>query len=250
MISLSPSSRSQGAGASFRAGFTLIELLTVIAIIAILMGLLFPVLNLVKEAARKAQARNDIAGLIGALKQYYTEYGNYPPLTDPSAASSSAAGAVVPDQFVGDLTQAKTKVENSMLMNTLRSIDALPNEKFVRNPKRIVFLDVKAVGNPEAPKGGILEKVKAGGGTAKPGLPVSNGCFLDPWGRQYFVMIDTNHDDLLDVGQLYGDFVDSDRPHTSVGVFAMGADNVIGTEKNPDVYRNKGIVSDDIISWQ
>ncbi|MDB6155956.1 MAG: hypothetical protein JWL90_4409, partial [Chthoniobacteraceae bacterium] len=53
-----------------------------------------------------------------------------------------------------------------------------------------------------------------------------------------------------DVSQLYGDFIGSARPRTSVGVFSMGADNVIGTEKSPGVYRSKGMMSDDVISWE
>ncbi len=242
-------SNSPRSAVPSRSGFTLIELLTVIAIIAILMGLLFPALAGVKENARKVQARNEVAQIVAAVKQYYTEYGKYPPMADPSATTTST-GDDVKDQFVGDLTQTKTKVENSMLFNTLRSIDAIPNEKFIYNPRRIVFFEGKAVGNPEVPKGGFLEKIKSGGGAAKVGMPATDGCLLDPWGRQYFVMIDSNQDNLLDVDQLYNDFKDTDRPHTTVGVFAMGSDNIIGTEKNPDMYRSKGVVSDDIISWQ
>ncbi|HEX5175388.1 MAG TPA: type II secretion system protein, partial [Chthoniobacteraceae bacterium] len=45
-------------------GFTLIELLTVIAIIAILMGLLFPAVNAVKENAKKVQAKNDVTQIV------------------------------------------------------------------------------------------------------------------------------------------------------------------------------------------
>ncbi|MDB6174012.1 MAG: xcpT 2 [Chthoniobacteraceae bacterium] len=227
-----------------RAGLTLLEVITVLAIIAVLAGLLYPSLITRRQSDQKARAQNDIARIMTAVKQFYTEYGYYPPLADPLIALSPAA----PDQFVGDLTQGKTKVENSMLMNTLRSIDAFPNEKYVSNPKHIVFFDTDAVRNPKAPNGGVLERVTSS--VAKPGMPVSNGCFLDPWGRQYFVMIDTNHDDLLDIGQLYGDFTGFERPHTSVGVFSMGADNVIGTEKSPGVYRSKDKVSDDVISWQ
>ena len=65
---------------SLTAAFTLIELLTVIAIISILMSLLFPALNGGKEAARRAQAKQDIAGIIAAVKAYHTEYGKYPPM--------------------------------------------------------------------------------------------------------------------------------------------------------------------------
>src|SRR5947207_2970004 len=46
--------------------FTLVELLTVIAIIAILMGLLFPAIGIIKEQARKAQAKSDVTNIVAA----------------------------------------------------------------------------------------------------------------------------------------------------------------------------------------
>ena len=70
-----------------RSGFTLIELLTVIAIIAILMGLLLPALNAAKNAAKKAQAKNDLTQLVTAVKAFYTDYGTYP--VDPGLGTAT-----------------------------------------------------------------------------------------------------------------------------------------------------------------
>src|SRR5436305_9035271 len=55
------------------AAFTLIELLVVIAIIAILAGLLLPVLATVKTKAKIKTAKMDMANLAGAIHQYETE---------------------------------------------------------------------------------------------------------------------------------------------------------------------------------
>ncbi len=59
-------------------GFTLIEMLVVIAIIAILVGILFSVFGPVREQARQTQCINNLSQLGMALKAYRTDHGKYP----------------------------------------------------------------------------------------------------------------------------------------------------------------------------
>jgi prepilin-type N-terminal cleavage/methylation domain-containing protein len=213
--------------------FTLVELLTVIAIIAILMGLLFPAIGIIKEQARKVQAKNDVTNIVAAVKQYYTEYGKYPAVQDPPSAGTA-------DDMVGDPVITPSGGNNNNLFNTLRSIPDGLNVNYKYNPRRIVFYEGKGATDVTAPRGGFADKTTD---------PAMKGNLYDPWGKQYNVVIDSNYDNIISVGTQYTDFDTTNAPRVGCGAFSLGKDNKLGNNGD-NTYKKGTTASDDVISWQ
>jgi prepilin-type N-terminal cleavage/methylation domain-containing protein len=104
-------------------GFTLIEMLVVIGIIGLLMGLLFPAVGALRNAANRARAEQELGSFEVAIKAYLNEYGKFPLQVDATT-----------DRVYRDNTYIQ-------LLQILRA-DPSYTDLDLWNAKRAVFMEV------------------------------------------------------------------------------------------------------------
>ena len=217
--------------------------MVVMLIIILLFSLLFTAGAGMFERARKVQAKNDLTQIVTAVSAYYTEYGKYPVTVTDNTKDAYFGSGTTP-------TGCLSYTGNDKLLNVLRNFTGGSDSANVilLNPRQIVFISPRSAQIGTLPRGGISQT--AG----------SVGQYMDPWGSQYSVAIDTTYDNQIGTANPYSDTDGSagvSPLQQGVIAYSLAKNGAVGggTKLNASFVDELGTAgkfkgSSDILSWQ
>jgi prepilin-type N-terminal cleavage/methylation domain-containing protein/prepilin-type processing-associated H-X9-DG protein len=143
-----------------RVGFTLIELLVVIAIIAILIGLLLPAVQKVREAAARAKCSNNLKQLGLALHGYHDANGFWPTAGSSDGRPLSGGPFTLQGEGTNWAVYTMPYIEQGNIYNRLTFLgdsgwtndDSQPNSSAVNNVKLSANVVIQTFRCPSDPR--------------------------------------------------------------------------------------------------
>jgi prepilin-type N-terminal cleavage/methylation domain-containing protein/prepilin-type processing-associated H-X9-DG protein len=152
-----------------RIGFTLIELLVVIAIIAVLIGLLLPAVQKVREAAQRTKCQNNLKQLGLGCHAFHDAYNILPPglgsVKDATVMTTDYHSAYLPptppQRYASWCTWILPFIEQTPMFQNMRQTNATVNGTI--NPTNY-GLPLSLFGCPSDPRLDLIYEQGEGGG--------------------------------------------------------------------------------------